>query len=142
MCWASRLTCQVDSTPIAEARRHVTDHLTTTSSDLTDTETLADVELIVSEMVTNSVQAAAAAISVVTTLHWDHLRIEVMDDAPGWPARRHVSAEDNSGRGLAIIAALTQDWGVTETADGKNVWVMMRLPEGTRTPSDCQLRAD
>jgi hypothetical protein len=62
----------------------------------------------------------------------DHarLRIEVWDNlAPelGEPARRHAGSLDESGRGLAIIGELSQDWGWDHipSHDAKRVWALL-----------------
>jgi hypothetical protein len=40
-------------------------------------------------------------------------------------------AEDNatSGRGLRIVQALADHWGITPTADGKTIWFEIDLDE-------------
>jgi anti-sigma regulatory factor (Ser/Thr protein kinase) len=69
-------------------------------------------------------------------------RIEVTDTrseklpAPGTP-----SPDDESGRGLLLVNALADDWGVTPrpTAPGKTVWAELRPASGPtprrRTPT-------
>jgi hypothetical protein len=83
-------------------------------------------ELIVSELVTNVVLAATepdgrtpkyfdGALPVYQVgLFSDlaELRIEVFDTVPGIPVPRNASTEDEHGRGLAIVDALTDGrWG-------------------------------
>lgn len=72
----------------------------------------------------------------------DTFRIEVTDTrseklpAPGTP-----SPDAESGRGLLLVAALADDWGVTPrpTAPGKTVWAEFRPASGPtprrRTPT-------
>lgn len=58
------------------------------------------------------------------------LRIEVWDNlAPALsePAQRHAAVTDESGRGLEIIASLSQDWGwdYIPGQDAKRVWALL-----------------
>jgi len=65
------------------------------------------VELIVSELVTNAVQHGHGKIGVSLSYTDGDLWIEVTDQGPGRPRVRHPSPDDTSGRGLALIEALT-----------------------------------
>lgn len=47
---------------------------------------------------------------------------EVTDTGPGRPRQRHADTSDECGRGLAIIAALAQAYGVREGHPGKTFW--------------------
>ena len=53
---------------------------------------------------------------------WDNLALEV-----GEPAQRHAAATDESGRGLEIIADLSQDWGwdYIPSHAAKRVWALL-----------------
>jgi two-component sensor histidine kinase len=48
------------------------------------------------------------------------LRVEVHDSGDGQPCLREPSGE--SGRGLLLVAALADGWGVGERSPGKIVW--------------------
>ena len=103
---------------------------------------LADAaELIVSELVTNSVQATAdkdgrprygeAGLPVVDLrLASDHARFraEVWDSVPRVPAARHAGPDEEGGRGLALVEALSDRWGWTTVPGwpGKVVWAELR----------------
>lgn len=58
------------------------------------------------------------------------LRIAVEDPSPRQPQLQNPSSEAESGRGLALIDALCDRWGVTPAAEGvgKQVWLAMDLP--------------
>ena len=85
-----------------------------------------DVELIVSELVTNVVQYCARIPSPTAVLKVSRLdaslRIEVHDPFRFVPAQRTPSADDEGGRGLTIVDALSDRWGHEATAQGKFVW--------------------
>ena len=98
-------------------------------------------ELIVSELVTNSVQATAdkdgrprygeTGLPVVhLRLASDHARvlIEVWDSVPRAPAARRAGPDEEGGRGLALVEALSDHWGWTTMPDwsGKAVWAELR----------------
>ncbi len=98
-------------------------------------------ELIVSELVTNSVQAAAdehgkprygeAGLPVVhLRLASDHLRVlaEVWDSVPRVSATRRPRPDEEGGRGLALVEALSDRWGWTAVPGwaGKVVWAELR----------------
>jgi anti-sigma regulatory factor (Ser/Thr protein kinase) len=93
------------------------------SSDLAD-----DVEIIVSELVTNAVLAGCVVMHVLLTLNPSCLRIDLRDDAPGWPTEVDASPTDDHGRGLAIVSALASRWGVRRLRDAKEVWAELDLP--------------
>ncbi|UQA96725.1 ATP-binding protein [Streptomyces halobius] len=52
----------------------------------------------------------------------DQLTISVHDLDPTLPRIRTVDTWETSGRGLSLIAALSQSWGVRPNGTGKVVW--------------------
>ncbi|MFF5004752.1 ATP-binding protein [Streptomyces phaeochromogenes] len=95
-------------------------------------------EWVVTELVTNAVihGRAARGSRVVVAYHLedDLLRVEVRDWASGTP---RVAAEPSpngdapeGGRGLQIVAALVDDWGVTPKVIGKSVWAEIAVTSG------------
>ena len=84
-------------------------------------EVLDEVELLVSELVTNAVVHGHGEVEVAVRLLPERIRFEVIDDDPSMPAPRH-EPDAESGRGLALVEALSSDWGVEPTGSGKSVW--------------------
>jgi anti-sigma regulatory factor (Ser/Thr protein kinase) len=112
----------------ALARRFAT---TTLQPDASATQ-LGDIAMIVSELVTNAVRAGAQSIEVSLTLTNSVLRIEVTDTAPGWPTVRSANADDATGRGLPLVAAIAQQWGVDpHQPTGKHVWATLHLADAS-----------
>lgn len=66
----------------------------------------------------------------------DTLRIEVTDTyGDRLPCPQHPTADAESGRGLALVEALTSRWGVAEgPAPRKTVWAEVPLPPDTGNP--------
>ena len=107
--------------------------------------------LLVSELVTNAVHASAAAagshggadpgrVELAVARTRDTVRIEVSDGAHGsLPAPSDPSADDESGRGLQVITALTRQWGCRSVQRGKVVWC--ELAAAVQEPSVSQLLA-
>ncbi|MEI5097973.1 ATP-binding protein [Streptomyces sp. PmtG] len=52
----------------------------------------------------------------------DGVRVEVHDSGNGRPRPVGEGVADESGRGLLLVAALADAWGVAECAPGKVVW--------------------
>jgi anti-sigma regulatory factor (Ser/Thr protein kinase) len=84
-----------------------------------------DTETVVSELVTNAVQASereATPVALRLVLTTSSVVVEVLDSAPGEPVPAVASADAVSGRGLLMVAVLSADWGWTRTQGGKVVW--------------------
>jgi anti-sigma regulatory factor (Ser/Thr protein kinase) len=84
-----------------------------------------DVRLLVSELVTNSVQHAqvAAEDSIVLLVKFTDkaVRVEVRDDGPGFkPPIARPSEDADAGWGLFLVEQLADSWGVGE--DDNGVW--------------------
>lgn len=87
---------------------------------------LDDLLLVVSELVTNGLDHTRSTVSVrcVRSPAGD-IRIEVGDDDPAQPQVASPTFDDDHGRGLLIVAELSEDWGVRSDAPGKTVWAVM-----------------
>jgi|KBSSwiStaDraftv2_1062776.scaffolds.fasta_scaffold2039253_2 anti-sigma regulatory factor (Ser/Thr protein kinase) len=89
-------------------------------------QTLDDLRLLVSELVTNSVRHAgleqSQAIELKVTLLPETVRVEVNDPGSGFqPTPRTAQSDDQSGWGLYLVSRLADRWGVT--SDGATrVW--------------------
>ena len=81
-----------------------------------------DAALVVSELVTNAVQAGCTAAVLSLAVEGDRVRITVTDDTGGQPRVAHSGPSDVRGRGLAIVAALADSWGFGPRDVGKEVW--------------------
>lgn len=85
---------------------------------LSDSGTLA-----LTELVANVVRHVPGRRCSVLILREPHgLRVEVADSVPGTVFAKLAGPLEESGRGLALVEAVTDRWGVDETADGKTVW--------------------
>jgi anti-sigma regulatory factor (Ser/Thr protein kinase) len=89
-------------------------------------------ELVVSELVTNAIQAcqtAGAHRQVQLQLASDRARvlIEVQDGSPQPPVPADATAEDDSGRGLCLVEAMSAawDWYPHRASGGKVVWALL-----------------
>lgn len=91
-----------------------------------------DVELVVSELVTNAVRAGSPTVTVQVSVEDTSLVVRVSDEARGWPEERTAGARDTSGRGLPLVSALTAAGGVRIAEHGKVVWAALALPEPSR----------
>lgn len=89
---------------------------------------LGDVELMVSELVTNACQHSgrpAGRVHLVAVCGPDRLRVEVTDAGGGTvPAPRRPRTGDVRGRGLLIVEALADNWGHIADPDtgARTVW--------------------
>jgi PAS domain-containing protein/anti-sigma regulatory factor (Ser/Thr protein kinase) len=105
------------------ARRHVRDQLAVweLGEDLVMTT-----ELLASELVGNVVRHAKGPIQL-RLLRSANLTCEVSDTSPTTPHIRHASASDEGGRGLQLVAAMSQRWGTRQTPEGKTIWAEQTL---------------
>jgi len=92
-----------------------------------------DVELIVGELVANAIVHGSGPITVHLAYARQELRIDVHDNHPGRPVRRHATVDDEAGRGLGLVDGLIGLYGGmrSDTADstgpGKTVHVTLPL---------------
>ncbi|WP_405504134.1 SpoIIE family protein phosphatase [Streptomyces purpurascens] len=91
------------------------------------TEATFVIELVVSELVTNAIRYGQPPIQL--RLIRDHTLIcEVSDTSSTAPHLRRARAFDEGGRGLLLVAQLTQSWGTRQTTTGKTIWCEQALP--------------
>ncbi|MCX4901625.1 ATP-binding protein [Streptomyces sp. NBC_00257] len=82
-----------------------------------------DIILVVSELVTNAVVHGRGQVGLRIGWFDDRVRIEVTDENPA-PARlRRATDDDMSGRGMHIVDALAQTWGVSN--GGRTTWCVI-----------------
>jgi anti-sigma regulatory factor (Ser/Thr protein kinase) len=96
-------------------------------SDLDESQAF-DVRLLVSELVTNSVQHAQCgpddSIELALELGEELIRVEVSDSGPGFepPTDASDTAQRDRGWGLFFVSQLTDRWGVEGQDARGRVW--------------------
>ncbi|MFF4652753.1 SpoIIE family protein phosphatase [Streptomyces sp. NPDC001380] len=106
-----------------QARRYVREQLSAWGLD----DLAATTELLASELVGNVVRHGRGPVGL-RLLYSTCLVCEVSDGSQTMPRIRHASATDEGGRGLQLVAALSQRWGARYTATGKCIWTEQPLP--------------
>ena len=98
-----------------------------------------DAQLVTTELVTNAVLHAATPLGLLVAHDDGELIVEVRDelpvdfDMPVPPASidDELAWVSMSGRGLVLVAACVDSWGIDVDATGKTVWTSMRTsPNG------------
>jgi anti-sigma regulatory factor (Ser/Thr protein kinase) len=72
--------------------------------------------------------------TVELVLLGDRLTVSVHDLDPELPRVRPPARFATSGRGLALVAAVSDDWGMRMRADGRGKVVWFALPSGPARP--------
>ncbi|MFG2679841.1 SpoIIE family protein phosphatase [Streptomyces sp. NPDC048392] len=84
-------------------------------------------ELVVSELVTNAIRYGSPPIRLRLIHDTTTLICEVSDTSHTAPHLRRARTWDEGGRGLLLVAQLTQRWGSRHTTEGKTIWAELGL---------------
>ncbi|MFZ3496010.1 SpoIIE family protein phosphatase [Streptomyces sp. 5.8] len=112
-----------DPSFVAQARRNATDQLTVWGLD----EAAFVTELVVSELVTNAIRYGEQPVQLRLIHEGTTLICEVSDASSTAPHMRRARIFDEGGRGLLLVAQLTQRWGTRHTLFGKTIWAEQSL---------------
>ncbi|MET9356981.1 SpoIIE family protein phosphatase [Streptomyces sp. NPDC006617] len=112
-----------DPAHVPATRRSVMEQLSEWGLD----ETAFVTELVVSELVTNAIRYGEPPIRL-RLIRDSALICEVSDASSTSPHLRRAHAYDEGGRGLLLVAQLTQRWGSRQTVNGKTIWAEQPLP--------------
>ena len=99
-----------------------------------------DAEMIVSELITNAIEASALLperlpVSLRLLFAGTSLNIEVWDHSPLDLEPREPDADDECGRGLTVVAALSERWGWERTGQNRKVvWAELALVDADVSP--------
>ena len=119
---------------VRAGRRFVhTRAVTLGAADLAD-----DAALIAAELLANAVQHGEPPVVVCVQGRQGALSIEVRDGSSRSPVQPAPSTSNMTGRGLALVEALSAEWGVRrEPGGGKTVWCELRTdPASHSVPHD------
>ncbi|MFE2094260.1 SpoIIE family protein phosphatase [Streptomyces sp. NPDC059460] len=108
---------------VAQVRTNALDQLTAWGLE----ELSVVTELVVSELVTNAIRYGQPPIQL-RLIHDRSLICEVRDHSSTAPHLRRAREFDEGGRGLPLVAQLTQRWGTRYTRPGKTIWAEQDLP--------------
>ena len=112
-----------DPSAVAETRKNVCRQLAAWDLD----EAAFVTELVVSELVTNAIRYGGPPIQL-RLIRDRNLICEVSDASNTAPHLRRARTFDEGGRGLLLVAQLTQEWGTRQTYAGKTIWAEQKLP--------------
>ncbi|WBO62980.1 SpoIIE family protein phosphatase [Streptomyces camelliae] len=112
-----------DPAIVSSCRAAVTEQLAAWGLD----ELAFTTELIASELVTNAIRHASGPVRL-RLLRDRALICEVSDGSSTSPRLRRARSTDEGGRGLFLVAQLTERWGTRYTMDGKVIWTEQPLP--------------
>ncbi|MFD7462557.1 MULTISPECIES: SpoIIE family protein phosphatase [unclassified Streptomyces] len=113
-----------DPAVVATARQEATEQLERWGLE----ESVFVTELVVSELVTNAIRYGGAPIQLRLIRDQAALICEVSDASSTSPHLRRARTFDEGGRGLLLVAQLTQRWGTRPSGTGKTIWAEQALP--------------
>jgi hypothetical protein len=122
--WSHQATFEASPISASQARDFVTRRLI----DHRLLYLVDPVRLVASELATNALVHAQTAFSVTLEAAAQTVVLTVRDNSLALPSRRAAQAMDPSGRGLAVVAIVSLDWGTNEDGPGsKAVWASFAI---------------
>jgi serine/threonine-protein kinase RsbW len=114
-----------DPSSVTRARHWLVDRLTSHGRSAL----VPAAELCLSELAANAVRHARTDFEVeLSDIGDGGVRLAVSDENPERPHRRPAAPLDLDGRGLNILAALADDWGVADHPPaGKIIWCTLTV---------------
>lgn len=129
--WSHETSLDAEESSAAQARAFVSQHLL----DHDMPHLVDDIEVVVSELATNAMAHAQTPFTVILCGFDDTVVLEVSDASRAEPFLVVARSLDTSGRGVAIVQALSRDWGVLSRASGgKSVWAEFDSTARPRAP--------
>ncbi|GHJ34926.1 ATP-binding protein [Streptomyces sp. TS71-3] len=129
---AFRLSRRPTTVPRARALLHAMLGTWQVSQDVSETA-----ELVLSELVTNALRVRVphdrqVGVRITHSPQDGVLLLEVSDAGTGRPEVRNPGEDETSGRGLLLVEALADRWGVRDRAHGigKTVWAELKATVG------------
>jgi anti-sigma regulatory factor (Ser/Thr protein kinase) len=99
-----------------------------------DSQALDRALLLTSEIVTNAILHARTPLRLVVCLDNGEAEVRVYDGGQALPRRRSYQPDAGTGRGMNLVEALADRWGVEATPAGKCVWFAVAV-SATARPS-------
>ncbi|MFF5649843.1 ATP-binding protein [Streptomyces collinus] len=112
---------------VSLARRKVVDKVRAWGVPLKE-ETADAIRLVASELVTNAVVHGEGPVAVTLYHRPGRLVIDVVDDNSAAPQTSCAQADDERGRGLALVELLASRCAWEPAGLGKRVWAEIALP--------------
>ena len=109
---------------VAAVRRFVEETVAAWGADSTVVD---DATLVASELATNALLHAGSPFRVTLQRGEGSVRLHVRDTSPTPPTRRSPGVELTTGRGIAMVHAIAEEWGTEVRADGKVVWAELAV---------------
>ena len=111
-----------------KARQFVRDRV----SGFVRPEQLDAMQFIAGELAANAYEHARTPFEVSVAALGEEVRVAVADTGPAVPALRPAPPEADRGRGLFLVSALADEWGVDSRPDGKAIWCALHTAHGRR----------
>jgi anti-sigma regulatory factor (Ser/Thr protein kinase) len=91
-------------------------------------EVTDDILLACSELVTNAVEHGSGMVTLVLRHDGPLVELRVGDEGDGTPEAHPFGPRSPRSRGLAIVQALSAEWGWSRGEAGKSVWARFQVP--------------
>ena len=88
------------------------------------------VVLVANELVANAIVHANSAPVLSLAATGSELVLRVDDESPELPVARAAGPDDLGGRGLVVVDALVDRWGIDTRPGGKSVWAAFAATVG------------
>jgi anti-sigma regulatory factor (Ser/Thr protein kinase) len=122
-----------EASSAAAARAAVRSLLATVPGPGAEPQAVDRVLLLTSEVVTNAILHARTPLRVTAELVDGQVLVRVYDSLQMPPRRRAYRADAGTGRGIQLVEALSDTWGVDQTSAGKSVWFAVALSGASST---------
>jgi serine phosphatase RsbU (regulator of sigma subunit)/anti-sigma regulatory factor (Ser/Thr protein kinase) len=109
---------------VAVARRAVS-----AIADVVQPDRASSIVQVTSELAANAVEHAGPPVELRAYATAQRLVVQTTDRSALPPVRRHSGREDERGRGLALVDALSHTWGVRLGLGGKTTWAEFRASD-------------